>query len=184
MIPTYLREEAETFVIQNLLSGSYGFRYLMKEVEESVLQEFERIDQVGGVIPATEQGYQRRRIAESSSRYEAERRKATPEKPGPPKRRIIGYNIYTLSEDHPDRYPPVREVVRPTREDWEKQVARVRDFRARHRDDAPAYLQRLKDVALAGGNVFAELLETVKHASLGQITRTLFEVGGRYRKMI
>ena len=66
----------------------------------------------------------------------------------------------------------------------EKQVARVRDFRARHKEDAPVYLQRLKDVALAGGNVFAELLETVKHASLGQITRTLFEVGGRYRKMI
>jgi methylmalonyl-CoA mutase len=184
MIPTYLREEAETFVIQNMLSGSYGFRYLMKEVEESVLREFERIDQLGGVIAATEQGYQRRRIAESSSRYEGERRKATPEKPGPPKRRIIGYNIHILPEAHPDRYPPVREVVRPTREDWEKQVARVREFRARHRDDAPVYVQRLKDVALAGGNVFAELLETVKHASLGQITRALFEVGGRYRKMI
>jgi len=184
MISNYLREEAETFVIQNLLSGSYGFRYLMKEVEECVLRELERIDQLGGVIAATEQGYQRRRIAESSSRYESERRKAAPEKPGPAKRKIIGYNIYTLPEDHPDRYPPVREVVRPTREDWEKQVARVREFRARHREDAPVYLQRLKDVSLGGGNIFAELLETVKHASLGQITRTLFEVGGRYRKMI
>jgi methylmalonyl-CoA mutase len=184
MIPTYLREEAETFVVQNLLSGSYGFRYLMKEVEEGVLREFERIDQLGGVIAATEQGYQRRRIAESSSRYEGERRQATPEKGGLPQRRIIGYNVHTLPEDHPDKYAPVRELVRPTREDWEKQIARVRDFRARHRDDAPLYLQRLKDVALAGGNIFAELLETVKHASLGQITRTLFEVGGRYRKMI
>jgi len=184
MIPNYLREEAEAFVIQNLLSGSYGFRYLTKEVQESVLAEFERIDQLGGVIAATEQGYHRRRIAESSSRYEAERRILGPEERVPPRRKIIGYNIYSLPDGHPDKYPPVREVVRPGPEDWERQVARVRAFRARHAEDAPLYLRRLKEAALAGGNVFAELLETVKHATLGQITRTLFQVGGRYRKMI
>jgi methylmalonyl-CoA mutase len=184
MVPNYLREEAETFVIQNILSGSYGFRYLMKEVQESVLGEFERIDQLGGVIAATEQGYQRRRIAESSSRYEAERRKARPGETVPPRRKIIGYNIYSLPDGHPDKYPPAREVVRPNPEDWEKQIARVRAFRERHREDAPIYLQRLKEAALAGDNLFAELLETVKHATLGQITRTLFQVGGRYRKMI
>jgi methylmalonyl-CoA mutase len=185
MIPNYLREEAETFVIQNILSGSYGFRYLMKEVQESVLGEFERIDQLGGVIAATEQGYQRRRIAESSSRYETERRKGGPEDAVPPRRKIIGYNVYTLPDGHPDKYPPAREVVRPSPEDRERQITRVRAFRARHREDAPVYLQRLKEVALAGGaNVFAELMETVKHATLGQITRTLFQVGGRYRKMI
>ena len=184
MVPNYLREEAETFVIQNILSGSYGFRYLMKEVQESVLEEFERIDQLGGVIAATEQGYQRRRIAESSSRYEAERRRTRPAETVPPRRKIVGYNIYSLPDGHPDKYPPVREVVRPSPEDWQKQIARVRAFRARHHEDAPVYLQRLKEVALAGANVFAELLETVKHATLGQITRTLFQVGGRYRKMI
>jgi methylmalonyl-CoA mutase len=184
MISNYLREEAETFLIQNILSGSYGFRYLMKEVQESVLGELERIDQLGGVIAATEQGYQRRRIAESSSRYETERRKGGPGETVPPRRKIIGYNVYTLPDGHPDKYPPVREVVRPSPEDREKQIARVRAFRARHHEDAPAYLQRLKEAALAGANVFAELLETVKHATLGQITRTLFQVGGRYRKMI
>ena len=75
-------------------------------------------------------------------------------------------------------------MVRPNREDREKQIARVRAFRERHCEDAPAYLRRLKEAALASDNVFAELLETVKHATLGQIIRTLFQVGGRYRKMI
>jgi methylmalonyl-CoA mutase len=60
----------------------------------------------------------------------------------------------------------------------------VRAFKERHREDAPLYLARLKQVALQGENVFGELLETVRHATLGQISRTLAEVGGRYRKMV
>jgi methylmalonyl-CoA mutase len=78
----------------------------------------------------------------------------------------------------------VAELTRPGLADWERQLSRVRDFKERHRADSPAYLARLKKVALAGENVFGELLETVRHATLGQITRTLAEVGGRYRKMV
>jgi methylmalonyl-CoA mutase len=184
MIPNYLREEAEGFVIQNLLSGSYAFRALMKEVQKRILEEFDRLDQLGGVGPATERGYQRRCIAENSARYERERRRKTQEHPREPLRRIIGYNVLELPDGHPDKYPSVEEVVRPGPADWERQLARVRDFKERHREDAPVYLARLKQVALSGGNVFGELLETVRHATLGQITRTLAEVGGRYRKMV
>jgi len=184
MIQNYLAEEAETFAIQNPLSGSYAFRTLMRELQERILAEFERLDQLGGVGPATEQGYQRRCIAESSSKYERERCWVTADQPRKLLRRIIGYNVYELLEDHPDKYPPVAEVVRPGPADWERQLARVHDFRERHRDTTPLYLARLKQVALDGGNVFGELLETVRHATLGQITGTLMEVGGRYRKMV
>jgi methylmalonyl-CoA mutase len=184
MIPNYLREEAEGFVIQNLLSGSYAFRTLMREVQAQVLEEFDRIDQLGGVGPATERGYQRRCIAENSAAYERQRRRTTGEYPEKPLRRIIGYNSFELPDGHPDKYPPVAEVVRPGPEDWERQIARVRDFRERHRQEAPLCLERLKQTALRGENVFGELLETVRHATLGQITRTLAEVGGRYRKMV
>ncbi len=184
MIPNYLREEAEGFVVQNLLSGSFAFRALMREVQARVLEEFDRLDQLGGVGPATEQGYQRRCIAANSARYEKERRRRTREDDPEPKRRIIGYNAHELPAGHPDKYPHVAEVVRPGPADWERQIARVRDFKERHREDAPLYLERLKEEALKGGNVFGELLETVRHATLGQITRTLAGVGGRYRKMI
>jgi methylmalonyl-CoA mutase len=184
MIPNYLREEAEGFIIQNLLSGSYAFRALMKEVQARVLEEFERIDQLGGVGPATERGYQRRCIAENSAAYERQRRRATGEHSEKPLRRIIGYNSFELPDGHPDKYPPVAEVVRPGPDDWERQIARLRDFREHHREDAPVYLERLRQQALRGENVFGELLETVRHATLGQITRTLAEVGGRYRKMV
>jgi len=184
MISNFLREESEGFLIQNLLSGSYAFRALMEQVQEQVLAEFDRLDQLGGVVPATELGYQRRAIAENSARYERQRRRATPEHPGEPVRRIIGYNVHELAQGHPDKYPPVAELVRPGRADFERQLSRLRDFKERHREDAPVYLARLKEVALGEGNVFGELLETVRHASLGQITRTLAEVGGRYRKMV
>ena len=44
------------------------------------------------------------------------------------------------------------------------------------------HLKKLKEVAVSGGNIFAELMETVKVASLGQITNALYEVGGQYRR--
>jgi methylmalonyl-CoA mutase len=97
---------------------------------------------------------------------------------------VIGFNVHELAEGHPDKYPPVAELVRPGPADWERQIARVRDFKERHREDAPVSLERLKQVARNEGNVFGELLETVRHATLGQITRTLADVGGRYRKMV
>ena len=69
-------------------------------------------------------------------------------------------------------------MVRPDPADWERQLGRVRDFKKRHSEDAPLYLERLKKVALEDGNIFGELLETVRHATLGQISRALMEVGG------
>ncbi|MBJ6723787.1 methylmalonyl-CoA mutase family protein [Geomesophilobacter sediminis] len=183
MVANYLREEAEGFVIQNLLSGSYAFREVMREVQAQVLDEFDRLDQLGGVGPATELGYQRRCIAENSARYERERRRDAPGGRGPI-RKIIGYNSHELADGDPQKYPPVAEVVRPDPADWERQLARVRDFKARHVEEAPVHLARLEAVARNGGNVFGALLETVRHATLGQITKILKQVGGEYRKMV
>src|SRR6185369_18051431 len=111
MISNYLREEAEGFIIQNLLSGSYAFRALLQEVQAQLLAEFDRLDQLGGVGPATELGYQRRCIAENSARYERERRRQPEGHPWQPFRRIIGYNVHELPSGHPDKYPPVVEMV-------------------------------------------------------------------------
>ena len=73
-------------------------------------------------------------------------------------------------------------LARGTVDEKESQLARLADFHARHADEAPAALERLKAVALAGGNLFDELMQTVRVASLGQITEAFFEVGGRYRR--
>jgi len=177
MIPNYLREEAEAFVVQNLLSGSYAYRALLRETQERVLQEFERLDQFGGVQSAVDVGYQRREIAGSSRRYEHQRTRGSPE------RKIIGFNHHELPEGHPGKQPSVPELVRPTEDDWQRRMHTVEEFRSRH-PESGEYLARLKQVALSGGNVFEELMETTRHATLGQITETLAEVGGRYRKAV
>ena len=53
---------------------------------------------------------------------------------------------------------------------------------AEHAEEAPAALERLQQVALADGNIFEELMNTVRVCSLGQITQALYDVGGQYRR--
>ena len=173
MIPNYLTLESEFFKLQNILSGSYGMRAIKEQVQEAVLQELERIDQEGGVGPATELGYQRSQIAEASCSYEHEIFFK--------KRPIIGRNIFVHDSEELTQEP---ELVRPTEEDWEKQMARTRAFQEKNKKLAPTYLKRLQEVALSGGNVFEELLTTVRYVSLGQISEALKEVGGRYSQTI
>jgi isobutyryl-CoA mutase len=173
MIPNYLTLEAEFFKLQNFLSGSYGMRAINRTVQEALLQEMERIDQEGGVGPATEVGYQRSQIAEASCAYEHEIfRKERP---------IIGRNLFVHDSD---AGALEAELVRPTQEDWDKQMNRTKAFMDQNKDEAPERLKRLQEVALSGGNVFEELLTTVRYATLGQISEALKEVGGRYSQTI
>jgi methylmalonyl-CoA mutase len=74
------------------------------------------------------------------------------------------------------------ELARSTEEEKQSQIQRLADFKARNADKASVALAQLKEVVLAGGNIFAELMETVRYCSLGQITAALFAVGGQYRR--
>jgi methylmalonyl-CoA mutase len=72
--------------------------------------------------------------------------------------------------------------MRSSDEEKDAQLASLRGFHTRWSSERDAALERLQKVASEGGNVFAELMETVKVASLGEISEALFEVGGRYRR--
>ena len=72
--------------------------------------------------------------------------------------------------------------MRSTDTEKRHQVENLRAVHARHAEAAPAALRKLQSAARRGENVFEALLETVKVASLGQISGALFEVGGRYRR--
>jgi methylmalonyl-CoA mutase len=157
---------------ENPLQGSYLFEELTDRVEAAVLDEFLRLSQRGGVLGAMETLYQRSRIQEESLLYES--RKDSGELP------IIGVN--TFESRHPEAAPAPRELMRSTEAEKRAQLDSLAAFQRRHRDAAPAALRRLQQVARARGNVFAELMETVRVASLGQICDALFAVGGRYRR--
>ena len=73
-------------------------------------------------------------------------------------------------------------MIRSTPEEKELQIKNLDLFWQRNADKSAAALQKLKAVAVDNGNLFAELMETVKYCSLGQITHALYEVGGQYRR--
>ena len=62
------------------------------------------------------------------------------------------------------------------------QISNLREFQNKNKDNSQQALARLKEAAVNGGNIFAELMETVNVASLGQITQALYEGGGQYRR--
>ncbi|WP_305046058.1 fused isobutyryl-CoA mutase/GTPase IcmF [Geoalkalibacter sp.] len=159
---------------ENPLQGAFIIDELTDLVEEAVLVEFERINERGGVLGAMETQYQRSKIQEESMLYE--HLKHSGELP------IIGVNTYLNPRADEEGYRIPGELARATRAEKEQQIANLRAFQQRHRTAAPQALQRLQQVAEAGDNIFAELLNTVQVASLGQISAALYEVGGQYRR--
>ncbi len=162
---------------ENPLQGSFFVDELTDLVEEAVLQEFERIDRRGGVLGAMETMYQRGKIQEESLYYEQKKHDGS--------LAIIGINTFQDPATLGDSWePPEIELRRASPTEKDAQVSAVEAFRARHAGESEAALARLKAVALCGDNLFAELMETVKVASLGQISRALYEVGGQYRRNV
>tara|TARA_A100001037_G_scaffold239098_1_gene218611 strand:- start:510 stop:3818 length:3309 start_codon:yes stop_codon:yes gene_type:complete len=163
---------------ENPLQGSFLIEELTDMVEEAVLREFERLSERGGVLGSMEMMYQRSKIQDESMYYEE--LKHSGELP------IVGVNMFenpnaeAFDESSADSFD--MELSRATPEEKVGCLERLEEFHALHADEAPAALASLQQVARSGGNVFAELMDTVKVASLGQITQALFEVGGQYRR--
>ncbi len=159
---------------ENPQQGSFIIEELTNLVEEAVLAEFERIDQRGGVLGAMETQYQRAKIQDESMLYE--HKKHSGELP------IIGVNTFLNSRANEDGCQIPGELARARKEEKQQQIKNLKAFQEANREAAQVALRRLKDVAVSGGNIFAELMDTVRVASLGQITHALYEVGGKYRR--
>jgi methylmalonyl-CoA mutase len=157
---------------ENPLQGSFIIEELTDLVEEAVLREFDKITERGGVLGAMETMYQRNKIQEESMYYEMQ--KHTGEFP------IIGVNTFLSSKGSPTILP--KEVIRSTTEEKEYQITMLNQLKKANEEKGKEMLHRLQQVAIHNKNIFAELMETVKYCSLGQITNALFEVGGQYRR--
>jgi isobutyryl-CoA mutase len=159
---------------ENPLQGSFIIDELTDLVEEAVLAEFDRINDRGGVLGAMETQYQRGKIQEESMYYEM--KKHSGELP------IIGVNTYLNPNPPSEDDMNNMELARATKEEKETQINNLRGFQKDNEDKIDTAIQKLKETAINGGNIFEELMETVKVASLGQITNALYEVGGQYRR--
>ena len=171
-IQLIINRELGTAKNENPNQGSFLIEELTDLVEEAVLAEFDRITERGGVLGAMERMYQRNKIQEESLFYEMQ--KHTGEYP------IVGVNTFLNKKGSPTIVP--NEVIRSTTEEKEQQIKNLQAFWKRNENKSAEMLSRLKNVAINNGNLFAELMETVKYCSLGQITHALYEVGGQYRR--
>lgn len=159
---------------ENMNQGSFIVEDLTDLVEEAVLVEFDKITDRGGVLGAMETGYQRSKIQEESMYYE--RLKHSGDYP------IVGVNTFLNPDVNFDEQNAALELARATDEEKDEQIKRLANFHDLHKNESAAALESLKATALQSDNVFEELLETVKHCSLGQITAALYEVGGQFRR--
>lgn len=171
-IQLIINRELGTAKTENLNQGSFAIEELTALVEEAVLMEFDRITERGGVLGAMERMYQRNKIQEESLHYE--HLKHTGELP------IVGVNTFLNKQGSPTVIPG--EVIRSTVEEKEQQITNLLAFWKRNDNHSEEHLKALKKVAISNGNLFAQLMETVKYCSLGQITHSLYQVGGQYRR--
>jgi len=159
---------------ENSLQGSFIIEELTDLVEEAVLQEFEKMNDRGGVLGAMERQYQRGKIQQESLYYEGKKHSgALP---------IIGVNTYLNPNPPSEEDIDSMELARASKEEKEHQISELHKFQEANKEHIDQALERLKHVAASDGNIFAELMETVKVASLGQITNALYQVGGQYRR--
>ena len=160
---------------ENPLQGSFVAEFLTDEVEEKVLRIFEEMHSRGGVLGALEVNYQRNRIQDEGMVYE--HRKHTGETP------IVGVNTFTdpdaesVSADDFDV-----EVTRSDETEKKMVIARNQEFKAENVSKAEEGIERLKEAARNGDNLFEVMMEIVEYCTVGQVTQALFESGGKFRR--
>jgi methylmalonyl-CoA mutase, N-terminal domain len=153
------------------LGGSYHLEDLTNRLEAEAYEYFERIRQLGGVVPAIKENFFQREIAEASFRYQSEVESG--------QRVIVGVNRYTLDDE---REP---EILRIDRALEQKQIDRVRATRAR-RDSAAVEreLARLKEAAAGEGtNLMPIIVDAARaYVTMGEMCDALREVWGVWRE--
>jgi methylmalonyl-CoA mutase len=157
---------------ENPLQGSFIIEELTDLVEEAVLSEFDSITERGGVLGAMETMYQRSKIQEESMHYEM--LKHSGEYP------IIGVNTFLSSKGSPTIIPD--EVIRATEEEKQYQISMLEQLHKSHEEITGDMLNDLQSASINNENIFERLMEVCKKCSLGQITNSLFQVGGQYRR--
>jgi methylmalonyl-CoA mutase N-terminal domain/subunit len=152
------------------LGGSYYVEWLTREMEERAMEYIQKIDDMGGIIPAIEKGFIVREISDAAYRYQRE----IEEK----KRIIVGVNEFVMEEE------PVKiELFRVDPEVEKKQIERVNEIRrTRNNKKVKELLEELRRAAEKNENVMPYVLKAVKaYATLGEIIGTLKEVYGEYK---
>ncbi len=154
------------------LGGSYFIERLTNELEEGARQYFQKLDGLGGMLSAIEQGFPQREILEASQHYQREVDQH--------ERRIVGVNECTEQNTH--SIP----ILKIDQEVEKRQVERLASLRAR-RDSAKVNeaLQALQWFGSSDQNLMPYLMNAVKaNATLGEICSALKNIFGTYQEPV
>ncbi len=155
------------------LGGSYCIEALTNEMEERAMGYIDKIDDMGGVIPAIENGFLQKEIADSAYRYQQELDNR--------ERISVGVNDYIAEED----WIPLK-LLRITRDVETEQLVRLQKLkRERNNAKVKEALDMLHAVADRDENLMPPIIKAVKsYATLGEITNVLRAVFGEYKELI
>ena len=153
------------------LAGSYYVEALTKEIFERAEEYINKIDEMGGAVPAIEQGYIQREIQESAYKYQLDIEKD--------ERIVVGLNRFQVEEEKPTNLLRVDPAVR------EAQIKRLKGLKSeRDNEKVNKSLSDLKQIAQGDDNLMPYILDAVKaYASLGEICNVLREVFGEYQQV-
>ncbi len=152
------------------IGGSYYVEWLTNKMEEETYKYFDRVESLGGVIPAIEKGFFQREIAESAYRYQKQIDDS--------QRVIVGVNRYQLDEE------PSIPILKMDEKGEERQIRRLQKLR-NERDDAKVkkHLQQLRKAAQGDDNLMPFILNCVhSYATLGETCQVLRDVFGEYKE--
>ncbi|MDQ4076576.1 MAG: methylmalonyl-CoA mutase family protein [Chloroflexota bacterium] len=153
------------------LGGAFFIEKLTNEMEQEAYEYFDKIEQIGGMLPAIRQGFFQREIADAAARYQWEI--------DTQKRVIVGVNEYTMGEDV--EIP----ILKMDEEGYERQVARLNRVREeRDNDEVQRTLTALHEAARRDDvNLMYPLLDAVNaYATLQEMMDVLREEWGEYRE--
>jgi methylmalonyl-CoA mutase N-terminal domain/subunit len=154
------------------LGGSYYVESLTDALEQQAADYIKRIDDMGGALPAIEQGFQQREIQESSYRTQKDIETA--------KKVVVGVNKFVSP------YPEIKGLLRVDPAEADKQIKRLASLRERRDDQKLTQsLNKLKEAAKGNGNTMPAVIECVEaYATLGEICDALRGVFGEQREIL
>ncbi len=154
------------------LAGSYYVENLTNEMEKRTMEYFQKLDDMGGAIPAIEKGFFQKEIADSAYEYQKE----VDEK----RRILVGVNDYTTEEKQPIK------VLRVDPKVEEEQVASLHKLK-RERDNKKVneMLEKLHYATEKDENLMPIIIDAVKaYATIGEICDVLRKIYGEYKELI
>jgi methylmalonyl-CoA mutase N-terminal domain/subunit len=151
------------------LGGSFYVETLTDELEIEARKYMEKIEAMGGAVPAIEQGYMQEEIARASYLYQQQVERQ--------EKIIVGVNQFVHEEELPDSVMTIDDSIR------QSQIEKLNGLRQQRQADAVnEKLAQLKSCATEGRNVMPVVIEAVENlATLGEISDVLRSVYGEYR---